>query len=354
VNYVARQDRSAGIGSTSVSSDAPKIVNLALQGGGSHGAFTWGVLDRLLEEERLTFAGITASSAGAINAVVLADGLAAGGREGGKAALNRFWRKASDAARVGIFQQSLFDKASATFGLDYSPGYLFMEGLSYYVSPYQFNPFNFNPLKYLLAENVDFARVRKQQKLKLFISATNVETAKVEIFLGEKLEVEHVLASTCLPLLMHAVQIGERYYWDGGFSGNPAVFPLILECDAPDIVLVHITPSERPGIPKTSQSIMNRMQEINLNASHMREMRSLAYITKLVDEGKAQSKRIFVHAIEGEDITRNLSASSRVNNDWDFLLHLREVGRRRADEWLTVNFDRIGIESTIDIQSKYT
>jgi NTE family protein len=187
----------------------------------------------------------------------------------------------------------------------------------------------------------------------LFLSATNVETAKVKIFTDEELHLEHVLASACLPLLMHAVEIDRKHYWDGGFLGNPALFPLLLECEARDIVLVHITPSERPGIPKTSQSIMNRMQEISFNASHMREMRFLAYLTKLIDEGKAERKRIFVHAIEAEDITRNLSASSRLNGDWNFLLHLRELGRQRADEWLAVNFEQLGRKSTVDLQAKY-
>jgi NTE family protein len=353
MTYVAKANRADGCGLTVSSAIGGKVVNLALQGGGSHGAFTWGVLDRLLEEERLHFEGITASSAGAINAVVLADGLAAGSREGAKTALRRFWQKISYAAAFGIFQPSLIDKANSTFGLDYSPGYKFVETLSYFLSPYQFNPLNYNPMKNLLEETIDFDRVRTQRKLKLFLSATNIETAKVKIFLGEKLQVEHVLASACLPLLMHAVEIDGEYYWDGGFMGNPAIFPLLLECEARDIIVVHITPSKRPGVPKTSQAIMNRMQEISFNASHLREMRSLAYLTKLIDEGKAEGKRIFLHAIEGEDITRNLSASSRVNGDWNFLLHLHKLGRQRADEWLAQNFEQVGLQATVDIQTKY-
>jgi NTE family protein len=353
MNYVARQERSTGVGLIPVSAVSKKTVNLALQGGGSHGAFTWGVLDRLLEEERLGFEGLTASSAGAINAVVLADGLAAGGREGARTALRRFWRKMSSAAASGFFQPSFIDKADSTFGLDHSPGYKFLEAISYFWSPYQFNPLNYNPMKNLLEEAIDFERVRAQRKVKLFLSATNVETAKVKIFSGEKLQVEHVLASACLPLLMHAVEIDGQYYWDGGFMGNPAIFPLLRECEARDIILVHITPSERPGVPKTSQAIMNRMQEISFNASHLREMRSLAYVTKLIDEGKAEGKRAFLHAIEAEDITRTLSASSRVNGDWNFLLHLYQLGRQRADAWLAENFAQLGVKATVDIQTKY-
>ena len=223
-----------------------KIVNLALQGGGSHGAFTWGVLDRILEEERLDFEGISATSAGAVNAVVLVDGLAAGGREAAKCALGSYWKKVSDLASRGVFQPSLIDKANPNFGLEHSPGYLFMESLTYFASPYQMNPFNYNPLKDLLAEAIDFERVRQQNNVKLFISATDVQTAKVKIFEGKELDVRHVLASTCLPLMMQAVEVNGEYYWDGSFSGNPAIFPLFYNCESPDILMVHITPAERP------------------------------------------------------------------------------------------------------------
>jgi NTE family protein len=331
-----------------------KVANLALQGGGSHGAFTWGVLDRLLDEERLDFEGISATSAGAVNAVVLADGLAAGGREGAKHALRAYWKKVSDLAARSVFRPSLFDKANPDFGLEHSPGYLFMESLSYFASPYQMNPFNLNPLRDLLAEAVDFERVRKQQNIKLFISATDVQTAKVKIFEGKELGVEHVLASACLPLMMQAVEVDGEYYWDGSFSGNPAIFPLFYNCDSPDILMVHITPAERRGVPMTSPSIMNRMQEISFNTSLIREMRTIAYLTKLIDSGKVKGgKRVLVHVIEAEDLIRKLSWSSRLNGNWDFLMRLHEMGRRCADYWLKANFDRIGVASTVDLEKKY-
>jgi len=331
-----------------------KVVNLALQGGGSHGAFTWGVLDRLLEEERLAFDGITGTSAGAVNAVVLAEGLAEGGREGARKALRAYWQKVAALASRSVFQPSVFDKANPNFGLEHSPGYVFMESLTYFASPYQINPFNFNPFKDLLAEAVNFDRVRNQRLVKLFISATNVETAKVKIFEGKELHIEHVLASACLPLMMQAVQVDGECYWDGSFSGNPAIFPLLLNCDAADVLMVHITPSERPGVPTTSPSIMNRMQEISFNTSLIREMRTIAYLNKLIDAGKVDGGRLtLVHLIEAEDLIRKLSWSSRLNGDWDFLMHLHERGRRRADKWLAANFDRIGIESTVDLQEKY-
>ncbi len=334
--------------------DGRKVVNLALQGGGSHGAFTWGVLDRLLEEERLTFEGISATSAGAVNAVVLADGLAAGGRKGAKDALQTYWKKVSDLASRSVFRPSPIDKADPGFGLEHSPGYLIMESMTYFASPYQMNPFNYNPLKEMLAATINFERVRAQQAVKLFVSATNVQTAKVKVFTGKEIDVEHLLASTCLPLMMQAVEVDGEYYWDGSYTGNPVIFPLFFDCQAHDILMVHITPAERPGVPTTSPSIMNRMQEISFNTSLIREMRTIAYLTKLIDAGKVEGgKRLFVHVIEAEDLIRNLSWSSRLNGDWALLTHLRETGRRRADKWLETNFDRIGVESTINLDEKY-
>jgi NTE family protein len=331
-----------------------KIINLALQGGGSHGAFTWGVLDRLLEDERLCFDGITATSAGAVNAVVLADGLAAGGRAEAKKALRTYWQKVSSLASWSVFQASPFDKANPDFGLEHSPGYLFMESMTYFASPYQMNPFKYNPLKDLLADSIDFKRVREQKLLKLFICATNVQTAKVKIFEGKELDVGHVLASTCLPLMMHAVEVDGEYYWDGSFAGNPAIFPLFYECEAADILMVHITPAERPEVPTTSPSIMNRMQEISFNTALIREMRMIAYLNKLIDAGKIDGgKRTRIHLIEAEDLIRSLSWSSRLNGDWNFRTHLHGMGRARADKWLAANFDHIGVESTVDLQAKY-
>lgn len=331
-----------------------KVVNLALQGGGTHGAFTWGVLDRLLEDERLSFEGVTASSAGAVNAVVLADGLAAGGRDGARNALRLFWQQLSAGASRGPFQPSWLDKLSPTHGLEHSPGYVFMEALAYFASPYQLNPFNINPLKNLLEECVDFDRVRQQRAIKLFLCATDVRTAKVKVFNCEELSAQHVLASTCLPLLMQAVEIDGEYYWDGGYAGNPAIFPLVFECEAPDIVLVHLTPSERPEIPTSSPAIMNRMQEISFNTALIREMRSVALRNRRIDDGiMAKEKRILVHVIEAEDLIREFVASSRLNGDWDFLVDLFNKGRARAGNWLEANFDRIGVESTVDLEEKY-
>jgi NTE family protein len=331
-----------------------KIVNLALQGGGSHGAFTWGVLDRLLEEDRLEFDGITGTSAGAVNAVVLADGLAAGGRQGAREALRVYWQKVSKLSARGPLAPSMFDQANPDHGLEHSLGFIFLEPLTYFASPYQMNPLNINPFKNLLAEAINFERVRQQTVVKLFLCATDVQTAKVKIFNGNEIGVEHLLASTCLPLLMQAVEIDGEFYWDGSYAGNPAIFPLVYECSAHDILMVHITPAERPGVPTTSPAIMNRMQEISFNTALIREMRTIAFLNRLVDEGRMDGgKRLLVHLIEAEDLIRGFSWSSRLNSDWGFLMHLYQLGRGRADQWLSANFDRIGVESTLDLQDKY-
>jgi NTE family protein len=331
-----------------------KLVNLALQGVGSHGAFTWGALDRLLEEERLGLDGISATSAGAVNAALLAYGLAVGGREGAKKSLDRYWRRLSEMTSAGIFQPSLLDKIYGNFGLDHSPGFLWTDGLSKLLSPYQLNPLNYNPFKTLLEEVIDFEVLRRQRAVKLFLCATNVRSGKVKIFGSEELRSDHVVASSCQPLMMHAVEIDGEHYWDGGFMGNPALFPVIYTCEARDIVLIHLTPTERQENPMTSHAILSRMQEVTFNSSVMREMRVVAFVSQLIDEGKiADGKRMLLHTIDGEDVIGSLSNSSKLNGDWDFLQHLYTIGHERADEWLKSNFDRIGVETTIDLQSKY-
>ena len=331
-----------------------RVVNIALQGGGSHGAFAWGVLDRLLEEETLQFEGISGTSAGAANAVVLADGFAAGGREGAREALRGYWQRVSDLWSRGPFKPPLISGKNSDFGLENSPGFRFIEPMTHFASPYQLNPFNFNSFRDMLAEAIDFERVRRQTALKLFICATDVQTAKVKIFAGKELRVDHVLASTCLPLLMQAVEIDGDYYWDGMYSGNPAIYPLVYECESRDILLVHITPAERPGVPTTSPAIMNRMQEISSNTSLIREMRMIASYNKLIEQGRmGGGKRMLMHVIEAEEFIRAFSWSSRLNADWEFLQHLYNVGRARADQWLEANFDRLGIESTVDLDFRY-
>lgn len=255
---------------------------------------------------------------------------------------------------ASIFQPSLFDKLVGNFGLDYSPGYLFVDTLSQFFSPYQLNPLNYNPFKTLLEDLIDFELLRRQTVIKLFLCATNVRTGKVKIFNSEEIRSDHVVASSCQPLLMHAVEIDGEPYWDGGFMGNPAIFPVIYACDARDIVLVHLTPIDRSEYPTTPPAILSRMQEVTYNSSLMREMRAVAFVTRLIDEGKlAGGKRMLIHSIDGEDIIGSLSNSSKMNGDWDFLSHLYKFGRHRADTWLKSNFDRLGVETTIDLSSRF-
>ena len=328
-----------------------RAINLALQGAGSHSAFTWGVLDRLLDDERLTFDGISATSAGCVNAVLLADGLASGGRQAAKDLLRVFWRKISDLTSFSIIAPSFFDKFNPTHGLEHSPGYLFVDMVSRFISPYQLNPLDINPLRDLLNEVVNFDRVRQQEVVKLFLSASNVRTGKVVVFTHKEITADHILASACLPFRMRAPQIAGEYYWDGGFMGNPVIFPVIYGCDSS---LVHLTPAERAELPMTSQDILDRIEEISFNAALMREMRVITQVTKLIDEGQLSGhKRLFMHSIDAEDITKHLAHSSKMNGNWRFLMHLFELGRERADTWLAANFDHLGVVTTFDLQSSY-
>jgi NTE family protein len=331
-----------------------KVINLALQGGGSHGAFTWGVLDRVLEDKRIAFDGITATSAGGVNAVLLADGLAKGGREAARELMRVFWKKMSDTTMNSVIAPSWFDRINPNFGLEHSPGYVIVDFMSRFISPYQLNPMDINPMRDLLNEVVDFERIRKQQVIKLFLSATNVRTGKVAVFPTKEITAEHVLASACLPFMMRAPEIDGEAYWDGGFMGNPAIFPVIYGATSCDVLLVHLTPTERPELPTNSRAIINRMQEISFNSSLMREMRAVAFVTQMIDEGKlAGGKRMFVHLIEAEDIINALSGSSKMNADWRFLMYLFELGRERADKWLALNFDKIGVETSVDLKARY-
>ncbi len=342
--------------SRTVGRQAVKTVNLALQGGGAHGAFAWGVLDRLLEDERISFEGISACSAGAMNAAVLAYGLSEGGRDGAKRALANFWRHISHSALLSPLQPSLFDRMMHNHSMENSPAFFMLDLMTRVLSPYQFNPMNYNPLRKVLEQTVDFERLHKGCAVQLFLSATNVCTGKVKIFRNEEVTIDSVLASACLPFLFQAVEIEGEHYWDGGYMGNPALFPIIYHCDSPDIVVVHINPLSRCAEPKTAQEILNRINEISFNSSLMREMRAIAFVTKLIDENQVKAnklKRILIHAIEADEFMRDLSVSSKLNPDWEFLTHLHDVGRQSADQWIKAHFDRLNVESSIDIAERY-
>ncbi|HUL05289.1 MAG TPA: patatin-like phospholipase family protein [Candidatus Acidoferrum sp.] len=334
-----------------------KTINLALQGGGAHGAFTWGVLDRLLEDGRIAFEGVSATSAGAMNAVVLAYGLTEGGAEGARKALEGFWRRVSHAAAIGPLQPTWFDRITGNRSLENSPAFIAFDLISRLLSPYQFNPLNRNPLRDVLEQSVDFDRLRSAEcPVKLFLSATNVRTGKIKVFANDVLCPERVLASSCLPFLFQAVEIDGEHYWDGGYMGNPAMFPLIYGCDSRDVLVIHINPLERPELPTTAFEIMNRVNEISFNSSLMREMRAISFVTKLIDDNPVAMKtlkRMLVHAIAADEVMSGLGAASKLNGDWEFLVYLRDQGRDHADKWLMQNFGHLGRESTVDIRKEY-
>lgn len=333
-----------------------KPVNIALQGGGAHGAFAWGVLDRLLEEDAVTFEGISATSAGAVNAAVCAYGLTIGGREGARSALREFWRQVARAALLSPLQPSLYDRLTGNRSLGTSPAYVLLHMLTHIVSPYDLNPLNYNPLQGVLESVVDFERLRRGSRVKLFLSATNVRSGKIRVFENHEISVKVVLASTCLPFMFQAVEIGNEHYWDGGYMGNPALFPLIYGCDCADIVVIHINPISRPDVPTTASEIMNRINEISFNSSLMREMRAVEFMNRLIEEGRlgdGHLKKIRLHAIEAEDVMQRLGAASKLNADWGFLLELHAIGRERADAWLRNEFSEVGCRSTVDVRGKY-
>ena len=336
---------------------AVKPVNLALQGGGAHGAFAWGVLDRLIEDGRIAFEGISATSAGAMNAAVLAYGWTQGGADGARQALARFWRDLSEAG-TKYSPSRVFPWAAqlGVFSLEHSPAYVLMEMATRLFSPYQLNPLNLNPLRDVLEAHVDFAALRERSAIKLFLAATNVETCKVRIFHSSDITADAVLASACLPFVFQAVEIEGQFYWDGGYLGNPAIYPLIYDCDTRDVVIVHLNPIVRRGCPRTATEILNRLNEVSFNSSLMREMRAIAYVTSLVERGKlsaAEAKRMFIHSIRADEAMVRHGVSSKFNLDWKFLCHLRDEGREHAGQWLRRHFEQIGRESSVDIRADF-
>ena len=248
------------------------------------------------------------------------------------------------------------DPAIPDRGLAFSPGYLFFDMLSRVFSPYQLNPFNYNPLQPILEQVVDFENLRRRCAIRLFLCATNVRTGKVRVFTNDEICAAHVLASACLPLLHQAVAIDGECFWDGGYMGNPALFPLIYECKSRDIVIIHINPTERPDLPRTAPEIMNRINEISFNSSLLRELRAIAFVTRLIDDGKIADgslKRMLIHEIEADDVMQRLGPASKLDADWAFLTRLHDIGRARADSWLEACLDMIGVESTVDVRTKY-
>lgn len=333
-----------------------KRANFALQGGGAHGAFTWGVLDRIFEDGRLQINAISGSSAGAMNAVVAADGLMQDGNDGARQSLANFWHSMSEHGRFSPVQRHPIDMMMGNWTLQNSPGYHMMDQLSRLMSPYQLNPLNLNPLIDVLSETVDFERVRQCDILKLFISATNVETGKVKVFDRKQLTAEMVMASACLPLVFQAVEIDGVPYWDGGYMGNPVLFPFHSHTDCADIVVVQINPIVRKDAPQTAHDIMNRINEISFNGSLLKELRSIEFVSRLIREGKLSAdeyRDTHIHIIENQDAMIPMGASSKMNVEWKFLCHLRDLGRDTASVWLEKNLKLVGKKSTVDLRTMF-
>lgn len=337
-----------------------KTLNLALQGGGAHGAYAWGVLDRLLEDERLAFPAITATSAGAMNAVALVSGFVTGGRDGARASLEAFWRKVADAG-------AWFKPASRYapphfadwFNLDNWLAYGMLEAISRNVSPYDLNPLNYNPLRDVLAETIDFEAVRSCKLTKLFISATAVESGQVRVFRTHEVTADAVLASACLPNLFQAVEIDGAHYWDGGYIGNPSLWPLFYEVECRDLLVIQINPMRREQTPQRASEILNRINEISFNSSLLKEMRAIAFVQRLLREGwlkeefRDRLKDILFHAIRADEHLKDLSVASKFNVSWSFFSDLKERGRRAAEAWIDAHYDDLGQRDSVDLTKEF-
>jgi NTE family protein len=326
------------------------LVDLALQGRGAHGAFTWGVLDRLLEEPWLRIDGMSGTSAGAMNAAVLADGHAAGAAAGARAALESFWRSVSRAALLSPLRRTPLDVLLGRWTLDNSPAFIAMDLASRLFSPYDLSPSGFNPLRDILATSIDFDRLARGQ-IKVFVTATNVRTGRGRVFRNPELTPEVLLASACLPTMFQAVDVDGEAYWDGGYSGNPTITPLVRECASHDTILVQINPVERPGTPRTARDILNRLNEVSFNSVLLKELRMIALLRQIASPGDGEGglwAAMRIHRVASERMVE-LGYSSKLNAEWEFLCMLRDEGRRCADAFLATHGRDLGERSSLDL-----
>ena len=336
-----------------------KKINLALQGGGAHGAFTWGVLDHLLADGRVTIEGISGASAGAMNAIMLADGLARGGAPEAQKRLAEFWRAASLSGNLPPLQRAALDRMLSFLPLEGTPAHAWLGAFSHLYSPYDTNPLNINPLRDVIERFVDFEAVRNCPDLQLFISATNVFTGRLRVFSRDEITAEAVLASACLPLLFRAVEIDGVPYWDGGYLGNPVIFPFFRSTSTEDVLVVQINPLVRHTMPTSANEIMGRINEITFNSSLLNEFRAIAFVSRLIEKrllprckGRGQYRHINLHRIVLDGEGKAFAPSSKLSNDYEFFEMLRDHGRRAARRFLDEHFYDIGRRSTIDLGSE--
>jgi NTE family protein len=339
-----------------------KPVNVALQGGGAHGAFTWGILDKFLEDGRLEIDGLSGTSAGAMNASVYAYGMMQGGPERAREGLYNFWREISQVGEIlSPVNQLPWERVNGFGGSDKSLSYMAFDTLIRMFSPYQFNPLNINPLREILNKHVDFSVMSECKNTKLFIAATNVRTNKIRIFHNHELSADAVMASACLPMLFQAVEIEGEYYWDGGYMGNPALFPLLYNTQTDDILICHINPVVRNEVPTQASDILNRINEISFNSSLIREIRAIGFVIKLLEEDwlKPEARqylthqKIHLHSLRADEAACNLSVASKFSPDWKFLQYLRDQGRHYAQEWLDTNMEHVGQRSSVDFRKEF-
>ena len=354
------------------------VLNLALQGGGSHGAFTWGVLDALLEDGRIELEGLSGTSAGAMNAVALAHGFAQSQgkenvdpREAARESLARFWDGIVDMGALTEAQRAPFDLLFGGLGVENTPAGQWATQLTdtitnfwssavtqsfQNVSPYQSNPLDINPLKGFLERQIDFEALAQCKNLKVFVVATQVSSGKAEVFSGKRLTADAVMASACLPMLFKAVEIEGSHYWDGGYSGNPAIHPLIYNCTSRDIMLVQINPIKRDKLPTTAAEIMDRMNEITFNAALIAEMRAIDFVKRLIAQGKLDAshyKDVLLHRIDGGVLLDSYSAASKISTKSSMIHALRDLGRDTTQAWLKKNFAALGVSDTVNLARDY-
>ena len=341
------------------SADGRRKVCLALQGGGAHGAFQWGVLDRLLEDGRLDIRAVTAASAGAMNGAALVSGLATGGNDGARATLDTLWRETNQSGGKNVFgDTSIWSNALTPNWLKETPMWRASETLAMSMSPYEFNPLNLNPLKRVLDAAIDFEAVRGSDVM-LHVAATAVRHARSRVFTNAEITDQVLLASACLPHLFQAVEIDGEPYWDGGYLANPPLWPLFYE-DAPaDILLITLNAFEREDTPRAAGDIMDRLNEVVFNAPLVSELRAIAFVQDLIETGRLtpdarqKYRHVLMHAIEADNWLGDLSLSSKFNTEWTFLNDLKSRGRAAADEWLTHCFASVGAQSSVDLQARF-
>jgi NTE family protein len=336
-----------------------KKINLALQGGGSHGAFTWGVLDALIEDDRLEFEALSGTSAGAMNTAIMLQGWAKGGASGARKELRDFWTELGSMAITSPIQRTPFDRLRGNWNLDESPAALFADVMQRTLAPWMRNPLGLDPLRDLLRRHFDQEAVRACHSIKAFIAATNVQTGKVRMFTREEFSIEALLASACLPNVHEAVVIDGIPYWDGGFRGNPPIWPFIYACDSRDVVIVELDPSFRPGVPKTNAEVADRLNEITFGGALMSEMRAIAFIQDLIEKGAitgefgTRLKAIMIHSINDEASIAPMGSVSKFLIEPAYLEHLFELGRLAATKWLASTFDDLGVKSSVDIHARF-